>query len=70
MAEDLLRKLYCAKLAFGDELNVGFLDYKVSEFVKESMDLNAVKYGEAISRHVIVKDGIVHHPGERNPSSD
>ena len=41
----MMRKFFCAKEAFGDRLNVGFMDYGKEEFIKEALDIQNRRLG-------------------------
>jgi len=57
----MLKRVLCAKKAYGDNLNVGLLDHIGAEMVKQSMDLDNRMMGEAASALVFVKDGKVYY---------
>lgn len=68
--ELMMKKLHCTKEAFGDRLNIGFLDYGKDEFVKEAFDIENRRLGQMASVVVFIKDGVVYHTRQNNHSPE
>lgn len=62
----LLKRIICAKLAWGDAVNVAFMDVYQSEYVRKAFDPDISRMGENCPMVIYVKDGIVHHLNQAN----
>ena len=61
MALIMLKRVLCAKKAYGDHLNVGLLDSINAEFVRHAFDLDNRRMGETATHIALVHDGVVHY---------
>ena len=52
----LFKRVCCVKEAFGEELNVGFVDTYLDEYVREAFDPEVARVGPAAPFVVFVKD--------------
>lgn len=59
----MLKRVMCAKRAYGDNLNVGLIDHINAEFVKAAFDLDTRRMGESASQIALVYDGKVFYMG-------
>jgi hypothetical protein len=61
MALIMLKRVTCAKKAYGDNLNVGMLDSINAEFVREAFDLDSRRMGPTATHIALVHDGKVYY---------
>lgn len=57
----MLKRVLCAKKAYGDNLNVGLIDSINAEFVRHAFDLDNRRMGETATHIALVHDGVVHY---------
>jgi hypothetical protein len=57
----MLKRVMCAKIAYGDNLNVGLVDAITGEFIRESFDLDSRRMGDTATHIALVNDGTVYY---------
>jgi len=66
----MLKRVVCAKKAYGDNLNVAMLDSINAEYVREAFDLDSRRMGQHATHIALVHDGMVYYTASKQHGAE
>lgn len=66
----MLKRVMCAKMVYGKNINVGIVDSIKTEFIRESFDFDVRRLGDKATQLVLIADNQVFYTAPANHDAE